>query len=382
MLTGRLVAAYSRNMMSANATHTIAQFVEAHPRFSAVAFGCVVALVLVIVLELGFRIYEYAHESQKPTEVYSPPELMQRDATLGVKPRANVRVEAHKIAADGKEIFGAHYTIDSHGRRMTTVASASEKEYYALFFGCSFTFGEGVNDNRTLPYFLGKFAPCYKPYNYAFIGYGPQQMLAKLQTGTVSKEIPEHKGILIYGYMGEPGVGHVERAIGSMAIYDWTRHFPHYHLDSKGNLVRNGDFTSGRPILSLAYRALLHSAMVRVSGIDYPFRLNDEHVNLTARIVKQSAKTYEKEFGNNDFYVLIFPGAVEWSSRKLAVDLRKAGIKVLDYSKVKEFSAAGYRIPGDEHPSPRWNEEMARLVARDLGLENASCAHTSSPSSK
>ena len=55
------------------------------------------------------------------------------------------------------------------------------KSEFVIFTGCSFVFGEGVNDNQTLPYLYGKQNPAVRCYNYGFPGYGTQQMLAVLQ---------------------------------------------------------------------------------------------------------------------------------------------------------------------------------------------------------
>jgi len=51
-----------------------------------------------------------------------------------------------------------------------------------LFFGCSFAFGEGLNDSETFPFQLIKDAgEKYTGRNFAFHGYETQQMLALLE---------------------------------------------------------------------------------------------------------------------------------------------------------------------------------------------------------
>lgn len=65
-----------------------------------------------------------------------------------------------------------------------------------LFFDDSLTFGEGVNDNQTMPYRVGmRSAGALRVYNFAFHGYGPHQMLAQIELGVVRDTIdclPDH----------------------------------------------------------------------------------------------------------------------------------------------------------------------------------------------
>ena len=46
------------------------------------------------------------------------------------------------------------------------------------FFGGSFAFGFGLNDNETMPYLLQKYLKNWKIENYGINGYGVHQMLA------------------------------------------------------------------------------------------------------------------------------------------------------------------------------------------------------------
>ncbi len=349
-------------------------FFGSHGRMVAVAVGCVAAFILLALVEFGFRIVEWRAEARECNLQYSDLGFVQRDAILGVKPKANTTVTAEKSCPDGRVIFKATYTIDSLARRVTPISSPDQRKRFILFFGGSFIFGEGIDNDGTVPYYVGRLARCYMPYNYGGIGYGPQQMLAKLEVGTLRKQVIERDGALIYGYMGEAVTGHMDRAIGSLYVYGWARNFPYYHIDpDTGTLVRKGNFTSGRPIQSLIYRLLLKSAIVRVLGINHPLSIKEEHVRLTARIIQESRNQFKKQFGSDRFYVVIFPGAVESTSGRLITLLEAAGIRCLDYRHRSEFSASGFRFPIDRHPTSKWNKALAKLVVRDLDLGGDDC---------
>lgn len=339
----------------------------------AVAFGCLAALSLILIFEAVCRLAERNVESQRCEETYDPEDFERRDPDLGSAPQKNIRVTATRKCPDGRKIFQAQYTIDAQGRRVTPFDESADRPLFMLFFGCSFIFGEGLNDDETLPYFLAQRAPCYTPYNYAFLGYGPQQMLAILEGGRLTTQVKEQRGAAIYGYMGEPGAGHIDRAIGSMRIHGWSKHFPYYYLDETGSLHRDGDFASGRRAQSLVYSALRRSAIVRLFGINHPLWITEDHIRLAAKIIQESAKAFQRLYNSHAFYVISFPGASQVENRALMSLLTEAGIRCLDYSALPEFSQKRYRIEGDEHPSTRWNERLADIIARDIGVEGTHC---------
>ena len=138
-------------------------------------------------------------------------------------------------------VYDVNYTTDEFSRRITPWSSRGPVDKFALFFGCSFMFGQGVMDNETLPYYVGELTSRYRPYNYGGIGYGPQQMLAKFQERTLPREVSERQGVLIYLLIGD----HVNRAIGSVQVHnDRGIGMPFYTVDSDGMLVRRGNFKS------------------------------------------------------------------------------------------------------------------------------------------
>ena len=83
-----------------------------------------------------------------------------------------------------------------------------------VFFGGSNTFGEGVEDNQTMPFFFAAAAPDTAVYNYGFCGYGPQQMLALLEDHRIDPLIDGRDVIGVYLFID----AHVQRAVGSMVV--------------------------------------------------------------------------------------------------------------------------------------------------------------------
>lgn len=286
------------------------------------------------------------------------------DENLGYKMRPNANVTA-VVEVNGEKAYDAVYSTDGYGRRITPVDASMPKNKFILFFGCSFTFGEGVNDDQTFSYNAGKLMPEFRPYNYGCNGYGPQQMLARLE-GAIEKEILEADGMAVYFFIDD----HVQRAVGSRRIVSqWGRHMPYYAFDSKGRLVRNKDFKNGRPFKDFLYRLLSKSQIVRYFNIDFPFRITAEHMRLVSRMIEQSRDMFKQKFSSNNFYVAFDPKSSY--AKKLIPYLRKAGIRYLEFSRAYykgdgDIEDGRLYIKGDGHPSGHAYKLAAEIFVQNL----------------
>ena len=75
----------------------------------------------------------------------------------------------------GDTVYNVKYTI-SNSLRLTPNSNV-ESDSTMIFLGCSFTFGEGLNDNETFPYYVNEmFNNKYKIKNFGFHGYGPNHI--------------------------------------------------------------------------------------------------------------------------------------------------------------------------------------------------------------
>ena len=274
----------------------------------------------------------------------------------------------HDVKINGNDtIFDTYYDVDSINRRVTPGYDANKKKY-AVFFGCSICFGYGLKDNQTIPYYLQQNTENYNSYNYSFNGWGCHHMLARLEHKDLSKEVKEKEGIGVYIFIWP----HIRRAIGDMRIYTgWGHTMPYYYLDD-GEVVRDGNFASGRWFTSKLYEFLKRSFIWDCFEVNLPTQIRENHMILAAEIIKKSKETYEQEFGNDNFYVVIHP--VDWDAftpeknEEFKLLLKERGIKYLDYSQKLPLEE-GYTIKGDGHPNEKSDENCAKLLVKDLGLE-------------
>lgn len=296
----------------------------------------------------------------EPATTLHKPEFQHPDELLGYSGIPDSVTHALKMKGE-KTIYDVSYSLDEFGRRVTPPGNSKPNTRYAMFFGGSFTFGEGLNDDETLSYQLAEYSGKITPYNYGHPGYGPQHVLTQLQDSDIREQIPEENGILIYPLIST----HVQRAIGSMIVYSsWGYNMPYYYLDADGSLQRDGNFTTGRPLRSMFYSLAGKSQLFKYLGLDLPVSPGKADFRLTAAIIGAAKTAYQENFGNDNFYVLIWPGAT--TGKQLIPYLEEQGIRYLDYSSSINFAEEKYQIQGDGHPSASAQQAVAQLIAEDI----------------
>jgi hypothetical protein len=257
---------------------------------------------------------------------------------------------------DGRLVFSAGFQTDHWRRRVTP--QTGTRPGLALFFGCSFTLGAGVEQGETMPADFARLAPDYQVLNYAGSGFGPGQALVLLQTMT-TEEIPDYGGAPLAVYTMIPG--HVARAAGYPSILgSYGRHFPSFALTPIGGLTLEGPFAVAHPWRVRWAEAVEGSALLR----RIPERQTDADVDLTARLVLAAAQTFQERFPGGRFVVLAYPG--EWTGTEpVLARMRDYGLRVLDPEGLVGVSEPGMRLL-DRHPTPESYRRVAAWLADEL----------------
>ena len=304
----------------------------------------------------GVMLKSQTHNAPK---IEGPTHSMMFDKDLGYKPKPDTSHTGIRTK-DGKIIYSINYSTDANSLRITPLDTTKPRTKYAQFYGCSMTFGEGVQNNETMPYFFGEYDSTYRPYNFAYSGYGPHQMLARLETENAKKIVRENTGIGFYIYIND----HVSRVLGTMTNYGYNGGQAPYYHKADGQLKHEGLFTEGRKIRSWIFEQLLKSNILKLFKIGYPFKITEQDYELTAEVMAEASRNYKKQFGNDNFYVIIYPTTV--NSSLIINLLKQKGVKVLDYSKLFNPLEKGYAIPDDEHPTALANEILIKQLVKDI----------------
>lgn len=322
-----------------------------------------IALILVLIISFELLCFLLLGLPEKENKDFSltelPPEHV--GSQLGTVPyKDSVYVDLKMNGAD--TVFNVNYSIDSNHIRITP-GFKEEKDKYALFFGCSIAFGFGLEDDQTFPYHFQNQSD-YNSYNFGYTGYGTNQMLARLQYQNLKSYVKGKDGIAVYVFFWD----HIERAIGSMGRYvGWVSNAPYYYLED-GKLKRDRLFKNGRPITSGLYERLYQSSIVQYFDVGFPIGLNENHFDLVTEMIRESKIEYEKQFGNDEFYVAIYPSFTEVDPEKYKsflsyLDSKK--IKYIDLTKDFKYSAEN-TLGGDPHPNSNTNKELSEELLKQI----------------
>ena len=324
-------------------------------------------IILLLLLEFAYSLLlkkNFQKEVPRTTgNIYHSVHL---DSLLGYRPDTNIIASGQKIYKDSV-IYSIRYRTDNQGHRVTPFDTNTIKKY-AIFLGCSFVFGDGLNDKETIPYLFAERKKEFQPYNFGYSGYGPNHALVKLQYNQVKGQVKQQNGIGFYLYIHD----HINRTIGSMsAIQSHHGESPDYEIED-GELFHKGFFLKAHPYKTWIFNHMKLSSFLRHFGIGYPFRLNDGHYDLTSSVLEKISKNYEKQFGNNNFYVIFYPSMSEQDyaqDENIILRLRNKGIKVLDYRKLFNPLEEGLYIHHDNHPTNKANKILVKQILKDLYQE-------------
>lgn len=265
-------------------------------------------------------------------------------------------------------VYNVKYSIDHFHKRITPGHDSSKKEH-SIFFGCSISFGVGLNDDQTLAYYFQKESGNFNSYNYGLSGHGANNVLACLQYQDLNKQIVEKKGAAFYIFFWD----HIYRAIGNMSRYsDWVFNEPYYKMEND-RLLRKKGFKEGRPVISKIYELIYQTNIVKYFKLDFPLKLNEKHLDLVSEMIKESKKEYQKQFPGNNFYCVIYPSHMDWDPeqfKSFKAFLTKKGIDYIDLTEYIHYGEK-YTLGGDPHPNAATNELLAKeLMNRYLKLQD------------
>ena len=287
--------------------------------------------------------------------------LYEKDPRVGVKLRPNAS-SRHQTWNGEKKIFDVEYHTDENRRRIVS-NTKGKKDHFVAFFGCSFTFGNGLSDDQTLASQLTKFDKRAQIYNYGVAGTGPNHLLAQMETREFKKEITETKGIAIYTFLED----HIQRAIGNSF---WTANMPDmpYYEIKNGIPVFKGSFAEGRKIISSFYGVFNELEVAKTWNMYLPPIITSSHENYVMTLIKASFNVFQKQFPESKIYATIFPATTLDKIYKYENLFYKSGIPFIPAT-VINLPLEKRLIPLDNHPSAELNKYLAEKLSERPELQ-------------
>jgi hypothetical protein len=303
------------------------------------------------------------------------------DSSLGYVMNKTGSCIARKITRKGDTVYQATYTIlpgvDTGKRPVNRRISFMDTGHArkVVFLGCSFTFGQGLDDSASLPWQLGKMNNMHT-VNLGTTGYGIHQVyqLFKEQFDTTSN----HQQIFVYSFLYD----HILRANG---LYDWNLQGPLFRM-SGDSLVNTGPMINQ---VDIAKQRYIHYASLLGTFSFLKDMLGRVEVN--ARVRKLTQADYDKCFqmirkmaeairrtggqlivvnwDNDNWANLEIKGLpVDMINKKLN-DLAAADVQLVNVSSILDYNDSRNFIARDGHPAAIANIAIARHIARIINQQ-------------
>jgi len=248
----------------------------------------------------------------------------------------------------GTPVFDVTYTIDSWGNRSAPEAPGRPA---VVFFGCSFAFGNGLEDDETLPWqFALDVGRQFDVVNAALSGYGAHHMLRMLEIGLLDGRVPS--GVARAFYSAIPD--HVRRAAQGQ---HWDLVGPRYELEGEGLRLAGA-------MRNLPGRLFVETLQYAI-GPKWrpPWEIatpGPADVERWSRIVARSAALVRERWGA-PLTVVMWDFGTPWG-RRLGAELRRHGLDVVLVSDLLPPAQVRF-IPGDGHPTASTDAALARALA-------------------
>lgn len=246
--------------------------------------------------------------------------------------------------------------IDGGCRRASPEQRTCEGDVWTL--GCSFTFGQGVDDTETYPWQLQERLPSHRIVNFGVRAYGTIQV-----KGVIARLLPPNSfnKVLVYGFIED----HESRNIAAPM---WWAPIA-TNVSAKNVRVPYLDFVNGAwlevpptPVFyELPGRALFSSVRIAelVLATAQSFsRVHHARAATLEAISRTAALTHER--GARFVFVNLYSGDDQQAFYN--AKLSEIGIDTLDCRGTVR-SDARMRLPNDEHPNAAGYTQIANCVA-------------------
>jgi hypothetical protein len=292
------------------------------------------------------------------------------DDIRGYRTQKNFTVDS-QCYKNNQLMYNVRYSTNALGLRITPKDllpgkyPLSQKHQNIVFFGCSYTYGEGVQDNQTTPYLVeerskGKL----RSYNLACHGYGPHQMLRIMETGMLDTIIPDKKPTIAV-YQGI--MAHINRCSGNYPYITWGWNDPRYLLERGGNVAYSGTFSNSwnsKILHNFAFASLnksyLFHQLITPHLLGWKITKNDQRLYI--KIIERSKQLFEEKY-NGQFYVLFWPQSTD-DCCQLLQELKSRQIKIITTSEIffSYNEPSGKYYLADSHPSPMAHARIADYI--------------------
>ena len=259
-----------------------------------------------------------------------------------------------RVSRDGETLYAVTYTIGEDGFRVTPGDDGTRR---INLFGGSFAFGQGLEDDETLAYHLGR-ALGAETRNFGIVGGGPHEALAILESERDTEGVVN---VLLTAAW---------HSVRIACMRPWSGGAPRFRLDPDGTLVRDGvcPEENATPLVRTLRHSEIFSVLERAYGVLGRESISESLYTLYVAVIDRIA-ALSRERGQA--LVIAYIGTeslhgVPLDNAALIRRLEAGGAVVIDVSLAPspgQRSADYYIHELDNHPNSLANEHRAQLLA-------------------
>lgn len=277
---------------------------------------------------------------------------------------------------NNEKIFSATYTIEKNLRRHTP-NSVENSKYTIIGLGCSYTFGEGVEDDQTFLSWLAKLFAPIKTVNLGVSSYGLNSHIRDFETGKISHTdgLKGEKAILVYTFVSgqltrwQCSIRSFSNGVYHIPAMD-CRNRPLYSLNAQHKLEYLGTHKEIHPILMKALSWLGYLYFPQYLDLNYP-KATENDMDAMIEGLDLIKKKYLKNYSEVYVAFVLYPDLANAKLKKfkfIKKYVQEKGFLFFDYSNYDLKTALNGKdtIPKDGHPTHLAQEYYARLLADDL----------------
>lgn len=282
-----------------------------------------------------------------------------RDPEMGHRPAANFSTGTTLHFGD-ELVYDVVFTTDEHALRVHPPETEDTPLDCVLFFGCSYMFGEGVEDDQTIPYYTSTLTGGrFRVRNFGYSGYGPHHMLAAIETGLVERAAADCDPKFAV-YQSHPH--HVLRASGK---WWWDRYGPNFVADPTHGVVRRGTFEDSSTIPDWMKEILDDSSVAM--HIRDGIQPDENDVDLLHRIVARSRQLLNERYPGLEFHIVHWDVGEPnlygdgWDGEATTIHPIST---MIDFDQPDWVER--YLLPHDVHPTAETQALIADYVVREI----------------
>lgn len=307
-------------------------------------------------------------EVQKTSRFIAPGKLSQYSAFT----RAPGSVFQTVVKRGSEIIYDQIYYNDDNLFR-TPMPSKPEAENHAIFLGGSFTWGEGLPVEETLPFLFQEKLEGTQSYNLGFPGGGLHLLLFYFRHFNLKESIKEKRGDVYYVII----MNHLDRFLNryNYLSYVW-KDSPNYRVEN-GKVIFNGPIHQNSKYQKFHQAGALKEVLLRSEDQNV---FSDKDLNDFSLGVKALEDFCKRDLSQTKFHVLIHPLGFTFDVKnRLIKNLMNQGIDVLDsstdyqqYLKVNNLTNEDMVIKWDGHPNKKLNDFLSDWLVREFRKDDRS----------